>query len=168
MTTTNTRLPAGYELPKSEGGKYTKLQDGTTKIRILTSPIIGWEYFNNENKPQRSRIPYTGIPADSKEGRKPKEFWSFVIYNYEEKRVQVMTVTQNSIKEQLIALSRDADFGDPKTYDLKITKSGKGLETKYTLMALGKSEFDDSKALEEASKVDLDAVFDGKDPFAPF
>lgn len=163
-----TRLPNNYELPKSEGGKYTKLQDGTTKIRILTSPIIGWEYFTNENKPVRSRIAYGAIPADSKDGRKAKEFWAFVVYNYDEKRVQVMSITQKTLKEQLLALSRDPDFGDPKEYDLKITRSGQKLETTYNIMALGKAEFTDAKALEEANGVRLEALYNGEDPFAPF
>ncbi len=162
-----TRLPNNYELPKSEGGKYTKLQNGTTKIRILTSPIIGWEYFSNDNKPNRSRIAYSWVPADSKDWRKAKEFWAFVVYNYDEERVQVMNITQKSLKEQLLALARDADFGDPKDYDIKITKSGKGLETTYTVMALWRAEFTNSKALEEAQAVNLEALYDGNDPFMP-
>ena len=162
-----TRLPNNYELPRSEWGKYTKLQDGTTKIRILTSPIIWREYFTNDNKPNRSRIPYSWIPVDSKDWRKAKEFRAFVVYNYDEERVQVMNITQKSLKEQLLALARDTDFGDPKDYDIKITKSGKGLETTYTVMALWRAEFTNSKALEEAQAVNLEALFEGNDPFMP-
>ena len=79
-----------------------------------------------------------------------------------------MSITQKSLKEQLLALSRDPDFGDPKEYDLKITRSGQKLETTYTIMALGKAEFTDAKALEEANGVRLEALFDEEDPFAPF
>lgn len=162
-----TRLPNNYELPKSEGGKYTKLQNGTTKIRILTSPIIGWEYFSNDNKPNRSRIAYSWVPADSKDGKKAKEFWAFVVYNYDEERIQVMEITQKSLKEQLLALARDEDFGDPKEYDLKITRSGEKLDTTYNIIALGKAEFTNQKAIEEAQDVNLEALFDGNDPFMP-
>lgn len=162
-----TRLPNNYELPKSEGGKYTKLQNGTTKIRILTSPIIGWEYFSNDNKPNRSRIPYSWIPVDSKDGKKAKEFWAFVVYNYDEERIQVMEITQKSLKEQLLALARDEDFWDPKEYDLKITRSGEKLDTTYNIIALGKAEFTNQKAIEEAQAVNLEALYDGNDPFMP-
>lgn len=170
-----TRLPNNYELPKSEGGNYTKLKKGTTtKIRILTSPIVGWEYFTNENKPKRQREAFNGIPSDSKEGRKPKEFWAFVVWNYEENAIQIMEITQNTIKEKLFNLAKDSDFGDPKAYDIKIARNnGEGIETKYDITALGKAEFSPEKAnveeiMKEAKGIRLEALYDGDDPFKPF
>lgn len=79
-----------------------------------------------------------------------------------------MIITQNSLKEKLYNLAKDPDFGDPKNYDLKITKTGKQLETKYDIMALGKSEFDNAEALEKAKAIMLDALYEGEDPFKPF
>lgn len=78
---TNSRLPENYEPAKTGGGNYTKLQDGDTKIRILTSPIIGYEYFAVDNKPKRSRTMFTSTP-DIKDDSKVKEFWAFVVWNY--------------------------------------------------------------------------------------
>lgn len=163
-----TRLPENYELTKSTGGNYTKLQEGTTKIRILTSPIVGWEYFNQENRPIRQKVPFDWIPSDSKEWRKPKEFRAFVVWNYEEKSVQVMEITQKSLKDKLYNYVKDPDFWDPKTYDLKFSKTGKGLDTEYDILALGKSEFDNAEALEKAKAIRLDALYEGEDPFKPF
>jgi hypothetical protein len=49
-------------------------------------------------------------PKDIKEDGKVKEFWSFVIWNYSLEKLQVMTITQSSIKKQLMSLIQDADF----------------------------------------------------------
>lgn len=164
-----TRLQEGYELPKSQWGNYAKFPEGETiKFRILTSPIVGWEYFNNDNKPVKQKAPFSSVPSDSKEWRKPKEFWAFVIWNYNEEKVQIMEITQNSIKQDLFWLSRDSDWGNPMDYDIKITRTGKGLETKYNTVPWAKTEFVNEKAKKEAEGIRLEVLYDGDDPFKPF
>lgn len=160
------RLPENYEPAKSTGGAYTKLQDGDTKIRILTSPIIWFEYFTLENKPKRSKTMFTNT-NDIKENWKVKEFWAFVVWNYNSEAVQIMEITQNTIKDQIFALARDEDFWDPKGYDLKITRSWKDLETKYQVKPLAQKPFENKEAIEEAKKINLEALFDWEDPFRP-
>jgi flagellar capping protein FliD len=61
--------------------------------------------------------------SDIKENGKVKEFRAFVVWNYTDEKVQIMEITQNSIKNQIYKLANDEDFGDPKTYDLKINRS---------------------------------------------
>lgn len=79
-----------------------------------------------------------------------------------------MSISQNSIKDQIFALAKDEDFGDPKGYDLKINKIGEKLETKYQVKALAQKPFENKEAIEEAKSVRLEALYDGEDPFAPF
>lgn len=169
-----TRLPTNYEFKETSAtsGNYTKITETPLKFRILTSPIIGWEYFTNENKPKRSAHFFQSTP-DIKPDGKPKEFWAFVVWNYEEKKIQIMEITQQTIKKAIVALTQDQDFGDPKGYDLKVSKTGKGKETKYTLLPLGKTSFspegeDVDAILADARSVRLEALFDGDDPFKPF
>ena len=171
--TTQTFLPTGYELKTNEWGNYLKIQDGETiKIRILTNSIVGYEYFRTTSdgglKPIRQKEAFNWTPADSKDGRNPKEFWAFVIYNYNIKAIQIWELTQQSIKKDIFALYKDADFGDPKGYDLKISRTGKDLDTTYTIMPLNKSKFEDEEIIKQANWVRLDALFDGDDPFKPF
>ena len=161
-----TRLPTDYEPAKSAGGAYTKLQDGDTKIRILTSPIIGYEYFTVDNKPKRSKQMFAQT-NDIKENGKVKEFWAFVIWNYNEEKVQIMEITQNTIKDQIFALAKDEDFGDPKWYDLKITRTGKDLETKYQVKPLAQKPFENKEAIDESKKINLEALYEWEDPFKP-
>ena len=47
-------LPKGYEVPKPQGD-YMKFADGANKVRIMSAPVMGWEYFTKENKPVRSQ-----------------------------------------------------------------------------------------------------------------
>lgn len=156
------RLPQDYE-PKSSDG-YFKFKDGDNKIRILSAPIMWFEYFTTENKPVRSRDGWDEKPDDIKQGGKVKEFRAFVIYNYDAKRVQIMSINQNTIKSQLFNLSRDPDFGNPTEYDLKINKSGESLETKYIVKALSKTPL--PKEVAEAqfnTKTNLEALFEWKE-----
>lgn len=159
-----TRLPENYEPTESNGSNYVKLKDGDTKIRILTSPIVWFEYFTVDNKPKRSKVMFTST-ADMKDAGKVKEFRAFAVWNYAEEKVQIMEITQASIKSQIYKLANDEDFGDPKTYDLKINRSGKDLETKYQVIALGQKPFDNKEAIEEAKNINLEALFTWEDPF---
>ena len=171
--TTQTFLPAGYELKEPTTGNYLRIQDGETiKIRILTNSIVGYEYFRANAdgglKAVRQKEAFNWTPADSKDGRNPKEFWAFVVYNYNIKAVQIWEVTQNSIKKDIFALYKDVDFGDPKGYDLKISRTGKDLDTTYTIMPLNKTPFEDEEIIKQAKWVRLEALYDGDDPFKPF
>lgn len=161
------RLPKDYEPAQTSGWNYTKLKDGDTKLRILTSPIIWYVYFTVDNKPKRSREMFKDT-SDIKEKWKVKEFWAFVVWNYTEDKLQVMEVTQNTIKDQIFALAKDEDFGDPKWYDIKINKSWKELDTRYQVKALAQKPFENEKAIEEARSIRLEALFDWEDPFTPF
>ena len=176
MTTTQSWLPTDYKIPESTWGNYFKISEETQEFRILTSPVIGWEYFKEEDwksVPVRQKAEFDGIPSDSKNGDKPKEFWAFVVWNHTLGKVQLMEITQQSLKKEIWKYAKDEEnWGDPKKYDFSVSKSGKGKETRYTLMALPKSKFDgdddEAGAFELAKPVNLEALFDGADPFKPF
>jgi hypothetical protein len=158
-------LPQDYKEPQ---GNYVKLPIGRTQLRILSSAVIGWEYWNKENKPIRQKDAYKGVPADagtdSQTGKvkKPQHFWAFIVWNYTAEQVQLMQITQKSLQSSIRALIEDPAWGNPKEYDIVITKSGSGFDTDYKVMPSPKS-----KAPEvDVSYIDLQALFTGKDPFA--
>ena len=53
------RLPEDYKLKESTGWNYFKITEESQSFRILTSPIIWWEYFREESdwkvKPVRQK-----------------------------------------------------------------------------------------------------------------
>lgn len=168
-----TRLPKDYSFKETTQNNYFKIGEEKQAFRILTSPIIWYEYFREDKdwkaKPVRQRTPFNGTPADSLREQAPKEFWAFVVYNHNEEKIQIMELTQRTIMKAIIDFSNSEDWGDPKVYDLEISKSGKGTDTKYAITPLPKSRFasDDKRneALEEAEKVNLEALFEGGNPF---
>ena len=162
-------LPSNYKVP--EKGGYFKLKDGENTFRVLSSAIVGYEYWNVDNKPVRSKEPFLQMPADiriEKDGTmsKIKHFWAFAVWNVEAEMVQIMEITQSTIQSQIKALIDNKNWGNPTAYDITITRSGEGFDTEYTVMPNPKSATPASatKAL-KAKPINLDALYDGSDPF---
>lgn len=163
-------LPAGYEVPASPSN-YFKLQDGENTFRVLSSAVVGFEYWNTENKPIRLKEMPDGMPSDIRVDKgvvsKIKPFWAFVVWNYQTKQIQILQLNQKSIMTPIKALVDNKKWGDPKGYDITITRSGEGLETEYSTMPNPHSELDtEIKNAFEGKKIDLSALFEGLDPFA--
>lgn len=164
-----TFLPENYRAPQT--GNYFKFKDGDNTVRILGSAIVGYEYWNTDNKPVRSKEPFKTLPQDiraDKDGNptKIKHFWCFPVYNYDAERVQIMEVTQQTIRDAIKALIDNAKWGDPKSYDLTITRSGEGFDTTYQVMPNPHSELAENiKVQYETTKINLEALYDGGDPF---
>ena len=156
-------LPENYEAPKTSG-YYMKLQEGENRFRILSRPILGWEDWQDK-KPVRFRFHEKPLkPIDPK---KPiKHFWSMIVWNYNEEEIQILHLTQATIRKNLEALCADQDWGAPYFYDLKIVKTGEGMETEYalnpiphkTLHPMVEDRFNERKCY-------LEALFDNEDPF---
>lgn len=158
-------LPADYEVPAAEGN-YFKFKKGTNTFRVMGSAIVGYEYWNTSNKPVRAKKMWDAIPSDARleDGQfKPKHFWAFVVFNYDAKRVQIMEVTQKSIMSAMEALVHNPKWGDPKGYDITVTRTGDGLDTEYSVMPEPHSPAPDTSV----PTIRLEALFDGSDPFSP-
>lgn len=156
-------LPTGYTVPKTSGN-YFKFQKGENRFRILSSAIIGYEYFTTENKPVRSRTPFQTAPADAKieDGKfKPKHFWAFLVWNYAEGKVQVMEITQTTIMAAIEALVSNPKWGKPQGYDIVATATGDGLDREYSVVPEPHTEAPDA----DISNVRLEALYSGDDPF---
>jgi hypothetical protein len=159
-----TFLQENYTAP-AQTGNYLKFKDWTIKFRILSDAITWW-LDRDDKKPIRTK----DKPESSIDPTRPaKHFRAFAVYNYDDKAIQICEVTQRSIQQAIMTLYKDEDFGDPKGYDIKVTRTWKELDTKYQVMWLNKSD----QAPEITQKyldawIRLDALFDWWDPFKPF
>lgn len=170
-------LPANYEAPTTTG-QYMKFHDGENRFRVLGDAIVGNELWINKKpvrKPNNERFTTDELEsADTNEDgtpRKQRHFWAFPVFNYELNQVQVLEITQKTVRETMETYARDADWGEPVEYDFVVSRSGKGIETDYNVIAKP------AKLLnEEAAKAwvkvqengfDLDELFKSGDPFAP-
>ena len=162
----NTFLPDNYEIPQAPSA-YMKFSEGLNQIRVLSSAIVGFEYFTTENKPERSKELPTGTPVDIKKDGKVKPFWAFVVYNYQLKKIQILEITQKTIMFSIQSLVQNPKWGDPKMYDIAITKTGEGMETEYNVQGEPPIAPMDPAIVEQytALNINLEALFTNEDPF---
>jgi hypothetical protein len=167
-----TFLPVDYEVPQASGsgGKYFKPQKGENRVRILTDCITGWLYWNSDDKPMRLRDRPTETPDDIrvKDGKQDRvrHFWAMVIYDYASAQIAIWEITQGTIQSAIAALATDADWGHPRQYDLKITRTGEGLDTEYTVVPSPiKPVSSEISQAYLATPVNLYALYDGANPF---
>lgn len=166
-------LPDNYEPPHT--GNYMQFNQGENRFRIMGPPTIGNVFWTTKadggRKPVRRRvnedIQESELGIDKYGNReKVKHFWAMVIWNYGANQLQVLEITQATIRDAIMVLDSDPDWGDPKDYDLKINKAGAGLETTYNMTPRPKSPppAEAVKAMAEANP-NVDALFDSGDPF---
>ncbi len=164
----NNVLPDEYEVPQKVGN-YMKFQDGENQFRFLTPAIIGWEGWvetdEGNRKPIRHKMDEPFDPSEI-DPETIKHFWAIVVWNYKEKRVQILEITQKGIQRSLRALEKSKAWGSLLGYDILVTKSGQKLETEYTVNPCPPKMID--KEITKAYKemyIDLERLFTGEDPF---
>jgi len=174
----NDFLPKNYEVPNS-GDKYYKFEQGDNRFRIMDSPIMGYEYWINEDGSIRQRgedgknskpirVDMNGtVPPDA--GEVTKHFWAMVVWDYKMEKMKILEITQKGVQKSLRALSKDEDWGNPKGidgYDIVITREGEGLNTEYSVQPKPKKKLDEGiYKLYVDSKINLNALYKGDDPF---
>ena len=87
---TNT-LPDDYEVPQKPGN-YFKFQDGENQFRFLSTVIVGWEGWIEEDgnrKPIRHKMDEPFDPSEI-DPETIKHFWAVVVWNYNQKRIQIL------------------------------------------------------------------------------
>ena len=159
----NEWFPEGYTTP-SDVSSFMKLEDGDNTFRILSKPVVGYEYWTTESKPVRSREKFEETPNIklTKEGKPTtvKHFWSFLVYNYKVNAIQSLELTQASVMKAMKALIENPKWGNPAGYDITINRTGKELLTKYAVVPNPHSAL--TPEIEEAfanTTIDLEDIF---------
>lgn len=163
----NTSLPIGFEKLKTEKPYINlgKLPEGEHKFRIVSRPIAGWIdwmdrkpcRFRPEDKPKSSFDPEKQV----------KPFWAMHVWDYSREGLFVMEVTQKGIQKSLESYAINEDWGDLTSYDIKIKKEGSGIETEYTVIPVPHKPLPkNAQEAVEGSKIRLEALYEGKDPWA--
>ncbi len=165
-----TFLPPQYNVPDAPS-PYMKFKQGTNRFRILSSAVTGWEYWNVLNKPVRQKEEFNAIPLDIKlnpDGTysQIKHFWAFIVWNYEEKMVQILEITQASIQRGL-KIKIDNREGKATENDFIVTRTGTGFDTEYDIDVADPSPVPpDAVMALKAKKINLEALFGGGDTFS--
>ena len=162
-------LPKDYEAPKGSSN-YLKLEEGQNKFRIVSDAVIGYEYWTDANKPVRLKEHPTTKPTDIRvkdDGSyEVKHFWAFIVLDRKDAKVKILEITQASIMRNIEELFLNEEWGDPKQYDLNISRTGSGMETRYTVQPSPTKELTkEEKSLVARMEIDLNALFEGENPF---
>jgi hypothetical protein len=172
----NDFLPKGYETPEIPSN-YMELEEGQNTFRILSSAIVGYEWWvdtgENGRKPMRVRTA-DEVPEDVKNATEKraqaKHFWAFPVYNYQTKSIQVLELKQQTIMKAIEAFVKNPKWGNPKLYDLVIEKvktGSKDWDVEYHVIPEPPTPLDAGIAeLAKHVPVRLEAMYAGEDPFA--
>jgi hypothetical protein len=172
-----------YDIPSTSD--YMSFVEGKNVFRILGSfsdktAIMGVEYWRTvEGKRTPVRLKknndgtYPPVPVEELgidpwgNPEKAKYFWAFPVWNYAEKRVQILEITQKkSILNVMKAYIENPKWGDPREYDLIVTRGKEGDQTVYDLTVDPKEKLD-KNILERYQNtfINISALFTGDDPF---
>lgn len=123
---------AQADVPQSTG-LFVKLEDGKPiKIRVLTTdPLVNMDKFGNTR-------------------------YSFIVWNFTAGRAQILQKGV-SIFKRIKELHTDEDYGaNIKKIDLKVTATGTGKDTRYTVDVLPKTTPLTNEQIKEAAAIDLE------------
>ena len=166
-------LPKDYKEP--ETSNYMRFEQGENTFRILSNVITGMEYWvtdkEGNRKPVRvkdeEKIPMAELGTDEDGNLEmPKHFWAMIVWNYNAKKIQILEITQKTIRRAIMALERNSKWGDASEYDITVSREGEGFETTYTVTPNPKELLGDKIVKEYKSRsIDLEALYRGEDPF---
>lgn len=154
-----TMFKDGFTVSKGSQN-FAKITLGENRFRILAPPLTGYVGWADK-KPFRSEM------MTSRKFDDPvKPVMIFLIWSYAQREIQILEVTQRTVQQKIFELSKDPDWGDAYHYDIKISKSGNGMSTKYDCAACPKTPVTDEIKKAAAEKpCNLRALFTGGDPW---
>lgn len=172
-----------YDIPSTSN--YLKFEEGDNRFRILgafseKTAIQGLGYWKTvEGKRQPVRLPknadgsFPSVPVSELEINKfgdtdiPKYFWAFPVWNYAEKKVQILEINQKTILKPIQSYIGNKKWGDPRDYDIIVNQGKEGDKIVYTVTVDPKEKLE-SGIIDSFinMKINIQALFEGKDPFS--
>ena len=166
-----------YNIPSTS--RYMRWQDGDNRFRILGAFSEGtaiqgieyWKTIDDTRKPVRIHRTES-VPVEELELNKfgepdiPKFFWAFPVWNYAEKKVQILEITQKTILNYIKKVIDNPKWDDPRDYDFIVTREKQGEKTVYTVTNDPKEKLDKSIIdIYLDTPIRIGALFTGEDPF---
>lgn len=124
-----------YQFKEGGGGDlFVKIKEGSPqKLRVLTlDPLVHVDKFANTR-------------------------YAFIVYNYTESKAMILD-KGTSIAKGLSMLHVDEDYDDLNKIDVKISATGEGMETRYAINVLPKTETLTTDQIKECAKLNLEDI----------
>ena len=172
----NDFLPEGYQTPEIPSN-YMTLEEGENSFRVLSSAIIGYEWWMENGEEGRRPVRVRSadeIPDEVRQAtdnrQRAKHFWAFSVYNYKTQTIQILELKQKTVMRAIEAFIKNPKWGNPKNYDLIIERVKTGSQERdveYNVIPEPPSPLDEGIVeLAKSVPVRLEAMFTGEDPFA--
>jgi hypothetical protein len=167
-------LPTDYQTPETPTNYLNKFEEGKTRIRILSSAIVGYELWVDRKPIRRlSDTEFTNDQLNKSDistftGKKklPEHFWAFAAYDYKNKKIVIAIIKQKTVQQGISSLIDDPEWGSPFEYDIEVTKVKEEKKTKYSVTPKPHKALDKAiKEEYEGMKINLKALYEGADPF---
>ena len=169
-------LPEGYQTPEVPSN-YMTLEEGQNCFRVLSSAIIGYEWWMENGEEGRRPVRVRSadeIPEEVRQAtdnrQMAKHFWAFSVFNYKTQTIQILVLKQQTIMRAMEAFTKNPKWGNPKGYDLIIERDRTGSkerDVEYHVIPEPPSPLDEGIVeLAKSVPVRLEAMFTGEDPFA--
>jgi len=138
--------------PPSEGGLFLKFEDKVpVKLRIVSEPYIFQNKYENKS---------TGETTWNTR-------YAWAIYNHDNGSGQILQLPPTAYR-QIAAIAADPEWGDPTSYNIKITREGTGKDTKYSVVGSPQKTELTEEQKEEAGKVDVQKAISNAIPLTQF
>jgi len=143
---------------------FMKLKEGLNTVRITTKVVFLHETHRFQDDEGKFKIkPHAEENCQlCLNGNEKKQRYAWIVLDREDGKVKILDVGWTIFKV-VHDLSHDPDYGNPTEYDLKITKTGQGLDTEYSVIASPKRVplTEDEEILVAGAGLDLEKIFGG-------
>jgi len=114
---------------------WLKLEEGTTTLRILSHSVNSVTHFVKSEKKSHDCTGEVKTCQYCQKNNKPRQQWAYLVLLRNEKNPTIKVAKFGwSIFKTILDLSKDKDYGDPRSYDVKIKRVGQDLDTEYTVI----------------------------------
>jgi len=137
---------SSYTPPVGESS-WHKFEEGTTTIRILSH---SYHYVSHYVHSEKKSYNCTGDISTCEwcqKGVKASNRWAYLILIRGDVPVVKPVEFGWSIFGTILELAKDSDYGDPRKYDLKISRKGTDKDTRYTVIPGKRTKFTKNEAL---------------------
>lgn len=148
----------GWEDADFGGNDFMNLTEGSNPVRVFSKPYQFYVVWTTDAAGQKRKIktPVDGCPLVGR-GETPQTRWYVGVINRETNRPSILEVGPQILR-QIVSLSKNKKWGDPKGFDIDIVRNPKGSQPLYDVMPEPHSEItaEEKAAIKEfMSRVDL-------------
>ena len=167
-------LPKNYKEPVESN--YMSFEEGDNTFRVLGQATIGWEYWKEVviegktvNRPVRVKkhdaIPLAEVVINKYGNLNLSFFWAFPVYNFDAKKIQILTVKQKTVRRGMKKYIKNPKWGDPINYSFVISRDQE--EKPMYSVGVEPKEALDKKILKRFNgmSIDMTVWMNSDDPF---